>query len=67
LEQTMVTFGPEPVILHPCHLFGREMAQTQPPIYTLDPKFINVNAKVLHLCIETIVSKTQMRISGKWH
>jgi len=35
-------------------LSGREMAQIQPPILTLDPKLIDFYAEVLHLCIETI-------------
>jgi len=36
----MVKFGPNPALLHPYHLSGREMAQIQPPPLTLDPKLI---------------------------
>jgi len=45
----MVKFGPTPAYLHPYHLSGREMAQIQPPTFTLDLKLINFYAEVLHM------------------
>ena len=62
----LVKFWPKPAFLHPYHLSGREMAQIQPPTLTLDPKLTKFNAKVLHLCIETI-GWPQMCSSGKGH
>ena len=36
----MEKFGPKPAFLHPCHLSGREMVQTEPPTHTLDSKLV---------------------------
>jgi len=38
----------------PIYLYGREMAQIQPPTLSLDPKLIIFYAEVLHLCKITI-------------
>lgn len=53
---------PEPALLHPCHVFGREMAQTQPPCTPLTRNSLICMQK----CYVTIVWP-QMSISGEGH
>jgi len=36
-NKPLLKFGPEPAILHPCHLSGRKMAQISPPLTPLTP------------------------------